>query len=135
MVSRRKSCLPEDMQYHIWRVYFHENVLHELKQMFRITRLIDTNLSWYIVTELKINMLYNFLFNSKHESSEHKVKFILENLKPYIHSCENKRYSYYKQLLLNEFDIHGYINLYTFLKRFFKQNAEPYKKCNDMYIE
>ena len=126
---------PEDMQYHIWKVYYHQNVMYELKQMFKIIRSIDTNLSWYIVSELNVRALYNTLFKSKHESSDKKVKYILDHLKPYIHQCDNKRYTYYKKLLLNEFDAHGYINLYTFLKRLFKQNAEPYKKCNDMDIE
>jgi hypothetical protein len=128
-------CLPEDVQHNIWKVYFHQNVMYELKQMFKITMSIDTNLSWFIVSDINISTLYNLLFQSRNESSEKKVKYILNHLKPYIHQCENKRYTYYEQLLLNEFDTHGYINLYNFLKRFFKQNAQTYKKCTDMYIE
>ena len=128
-------CLPEDVQHNIWKVYFHQNVMYELKQMFKITMSMDTNLSWFIVSDINISTLYNLLFQSRNESSEKKVKYILNHLKPYIHQCENKRYTYYEQLLLNEFDTHGYINLYNFLKRFFKQNAQTYKKCTDMYIE
>ena len=128
-------CLPEDVQHNIWKVYFHQNVMYELKQMFKITMSIDTNLSWFIVSDINISTLYNLLFQSRNESSEKKAKYILNHLKPYIHQCENKRYTYYEQLLLNEFDTHGYINLYNFLKRFFKQNAQTYKKCTDMYIE
>ena len=128
-------CLPEDVQHNIWKVYFHQNVMYELKQMFKITMSMDTNLSWFIVSDINISTLYNLLFQSRNESSEKKAKYILNHLKPYIHQCENKRYTYYEQLLLNEFDTHGYINLYNFLKRFFKQNAQTYKKCTDMYIE
>ena len=128
-------CLPEDVQHNIWKVYFHQNVMYELKQMFKITMSIDTNLSWFFSSDINISTLYNLLFQSRNESSEKKAKYILNHLKPYIHQCENKRYTYYEQLLLNEFDTHGYINLYNFLKRFFKQNAQTYKKCTDMYIE